>query len=61
MDVTSMSWQTMVHSQPTEDQGRATGYGSLTQKLGSSPFTMLDFLGGLGHMKDNLSEVHFHG
>lgn len=48
-------------SQPTEDQGRATGYGSLTQKLGSSPSTMLDFLGGLEHMNDNFSEVCFHG
>jgi len=37
-------------SQPAEDQGRATGYGLLTQKLGLSPTTMLDFLGGLGRM-----------
>lgn len=47
--------------QPTENLGRATGYGLLTQKLGSSPSTMLDFLDGLGYMNDNFYKVCLNG
>lgn len=47
--------------QSTENLGRATGYGLLTQKLGSSPCTMLDFLRGFGYRNDNLYEVCVNG
>lgn len=40
-----------------ENLGRGTGYGLLTQKLGSSPSTMLDFLDGRGYTNDNFYEV----
>lgn len=43
--------------QPMENLGKATGYGLLIQKLGSSPPTMLDFLDGCGYTNDNFYEV----
>lgn len=47
--------------QPMENLERATGYGLLTQKLGSNPSAMLDFLDGLGYTNDNFYEMCLNG